>query len=160
MNDDLYSDIALEETMSQQFHKKMDITRMIVRNMQVGVNAYASLFRVKGGAVYVLLRSTYQQMTVADVKRIVREMGLETSEMLPPAAVEEYFVMHATRRFKEVYPGRRDVSDDDLRYYMTLVPYSPALLKVSKIKGEIKEYDPQARAWHVIKQMSYNHIGI
>ena len=157
MNDNLYSDIALEETMSQQFHKKVDITRMIVRNVQVGVTAFASIFRVKGGTMYALIRTPNPQ-TVGDVRRIAREMGIEFTDMVPPAGVQEYFDMHATRRFKEVYPGRHAISEDDLRYYMTLVPYSPALLKVSRIKGEINEFDPQTRSWHVVKQISYSHI--
>jgi hypothetical protein len=157
MNDDIYTDIAIEESITKEFLIKLDIDRMFARGIKTAANAEASVFKAKGGAVYAYITGPEKQ-TAGEVHKMAHAIGLEYSEMVPPAGVEDYFVAQATRRFKEVYPGRRDINDEDLRYYKTLVPYPIALLKVTKIKGEIRAFDPESQSWKVVKQMSYSQI--
>ena len=87
-------------------------------------------------------------------------MGLKVSEFIPPNGVRDYFEDRAHVKFLEVFPGRMQISDDDLRFYKTLIPYNPALAEVSEIRnGEIKEFNADTRGnWRVAKRFSYKRI--
>lgn len=158
MHADFFTDLAITETIREQFAKKIEITRMLVRDVQVGPVAHASVFRAKGGGAYVLIR-TSNPMTLGDVTKIMRNMGIEVDNYLPPAGVENYFNDNAIRKYKEVFPGKRIQNDaEELRYYRTLVPYSPALVRIARIGGELREYEPESRRWNVIKRLTYSQV--
>ena len=67
----------------------------------------------------------------------------------------------ATRKFQEVFPGRRTVSEDDIAFYKTLVPYSPALVLIREVKtGTIYQYDSDASGgWRPHAKFSYRRIA-
>lgn len=158
MDSDFFTDLAISETIREQFAKKFEITRMIVRDIQVGSVAHASVFRVKGGNVYTLVRSK-TELTLGDIIKMLRNMGVEADDFAPPSGVETYFDDKALERFKEVFPGRRIVNDsEDLRYYRKLIPYTPALARVAQIRGELREYEPETRRWKIVKRLSYTRI--
>lgn len=159
MNPDFFTDLAITETIREQFAKKLEITRMIVRDIQVGVTSHASVFRAKGGSVYALVRSN-TELSLGDIMKILRNIGIDADHYVPPGGVTTYFEDKAVERFKEVFPGRRVMDDsEDLRYYRKLIPYTPALVCVSRIRGELREYDPQSRQWKVVKRLSYSKIS-
>jgi hypothetical protein len=159
MESDYFSDLAITETIKEEFGMKLDITRMLVRNAQVSPVANASLFRAKGGAIYALVRSSNNQ-TLGDMKKLLRNMGIESDAFIPPGGIEDYFADKAIEKYKKVFPGKRINNDaEELRYYKTLVPYNPALARVAKIGGEIREYDPLTRTWYVVKRISYKKIN-
>ncbi len=159
MTSDFFTDLAVEESIREHFAKRFDITRMLVRDLQVSPVAHASIFKIKGGGLYTLIRSGHE-MTLGDIKKIARNMGIEPDEFLPPAAVENYFDTAAIEKFKQVFPGKPITNtSEDLRYYRTLVPYTPALIKVARINGELREFKPETRQWQVIKRVSYSQIS-
>lgn len=158
MNSDFFSDLAIMETVQEEFSKKLEITRMLVREVQVSPTAHASVFRVKGGGVYVLIRSI-NTLSLGDVQKIVRNMGIEADSFIPPNGVEAYFTDKAMEKYKSVFPGKPIKNDaEELRYYRTLVPYHPALIRVARISSEIREYDVQSRQWNAVKRLSYSKI--
>ncbi len=158
MNSDFFTDLAVEASIRDNFSKRVDITRMIVRDVQVGPVAHASIFKIKGGGVYALIRSA-SEMTLGDVMKIARKMGIDADEYIPPASVESYFDDKAIEKFKQVFPGKPITNtSDDLRYYRTLVPYTPALMSIARIRGELCEFKPETREWQVIKRLSYAKI--
>ncbi|HEX6461929.1 MAG TPA: hypothetical protein VFZ58_01505 [Candidatus Saccharimonadales bacterium] len=158
MNSDFFTDLAVEASVRENFNRRIDITKMIVRDIQVGPASHASIFKIKGGGVYALIRSA-SEMTLGDVMKMARKMGIEAEECIPPAGVASYFDDKAIEKFKQVFPGKHITNNsEDLRYYRTLVPYTPALLSVARIGGELLEFKPQTREWQVIKRLSYAKI--
>lgn len=157
MDSNFFTDLAITETIRERFAKKIEITRMLVRDIQVGPVAHASVFRVKGGNVYILIRGS-NEMTLGEIIRIVRNMGAEVDDFVPPSGVENYFDDKALEKYKAVFPGKPLGGSEELRYYRTLVPYTPALVRVARIRGELREYEPEARRWNVVKRLSYNKI--
>lgn len=158
MNSDFFTDLAVEASIRDNFNKRFDISKMIVRDIQVGTAAHASIFKIKGGGVYVLIRSA-NELSLGDVMKMARNMGIDIEECLPPAGIETYFNDKAIERFKQVFPGKHIMNDsDDLRYYRTLAPYTPALIKVARIRGELCEFAPETREWRVVKRLSYAKI--
>ena len=73
-------------------------------------------------------------MTLGDVKRLVRRMGLRPERFVPPKHQPNYFDDVATEKFQAVFPGMNVTSPDDLIYYRTLVPYNPALVVISEVR--------------------------
>lgn len=158
MSPDFFTDIAIAETIREQFAKKIEVSRMVVRDIQLSVTAHASLFRAKGGSMYVLIRAS-NPMTLGDVMKMLHGAGIEADEYVPPGGIVTYFGDKAVERFKEVFPGRRVMNDsEDLRYYRKLIPYSPALVRVARIHGELREYEPMSRQWKVVKLLHYSKI--
>ena len=65
-------------------------------------------------------------------------MGMRAELFLPPKGQPRYFEDIGKRKFREVFPGRRHVTDEDLHFYKTLAPYNPALVLISEVEnGEI-----------------------
>lgn len=158
MDSNFFTDLAITETIREHFAKKFEITRMIVRDIQVTATAHATVFRIKGGSVYVLIRSG-AEMTLGDVKKVLRNMGVEPADFVPPSSVDTYFEDKAMEKYKEVFPGKRILNGaEELRYYRTLIPYTPALVHVNRIRGELREYEPQSRQWKLVKRLSYARI--
>lgn len=159
MNSDFFTDLAITETIREEFARKLEITRMLVRDMQVSPVAHASVFRAKGGSVYVLIRSN-NPMLLGDVMKIIRNMGAEADNFAPPSGVESYFTDHAIEKYRAVFPGKPVKNDaEELRYYRTLVPYNPALVQLARIRGELREYEPESRRWNVVKRLTYSKIN-
>ena len=98
--------------------------------------------------------------TLADIKKIVRRMGLKVEEFLPPKGQPNYFDDIGRERFQSVFPGMKIISSGDLLYYRTLAPYNPALGIISEVKnGEIYQFDPDARGgWRVGARFRYKRI--
>ena len=60
---------------------------------------------------------------LGDIKKIISRMGLTAELFLPPKGQPQYFDLIATEKFKAVYPGRSNPSDQDL----DVLPYSCSL---------------------------------
>ncbi len=87
-------------------------------------------------------------------------MGLRADSYLPPKGDVEYFNIVAKAKFKEVFPGRTNISEQDLIYYKTLAVYNPALVQISEVlKGQIYQYDSDASGnWRPSKKFSYRRL--
>lgn len=158
MNTTTYDVLALEEIVKEKFDFSVEIQSIILPMSDVGRTAAASVFLTSKNhlAVYVEASSA----TLADIKKIVRRMGLKVEEFLPPKGQPNYFDDIGRERFQSVFPGMKIISSDDLLYYRTLAPYNPALGIISEVKnGEIYQFDPDARGgWRVGARFRYKRI--
>ena len=157
MNEEMLGDIAIEKSCDEQFGVTLDIAEVIVRAVPVAITAQATLFKTTTGQIWLYIASQAAQV-LDDVQKIVGRMSLEPEEFLPPHADTDYFERIGRTKFQAMFPGKHIVTDDDLRYYRQLAPYNPALVRIAKVKGEVRALDPQSRLWHRVKEYTYSRI--
>lgn len=159
MNDEITDDIAIEELVKSNFGLQVDVKQMIARNVPVSHTATASVFLTPKHQVFAVIRAK-SVMTFGDVRKIGKNMGLEVDVYCPPGHDDEYFNKIAREKFRQTFPGRHDINDDELRYYRTLVPYNPALLRIGAINGGvIKQFDSHdSSQWRVTAKFAYKQI--
>jgi hypothetical protein len=159
MNPDIYDDMAIEATASDYFGKKLDIQQVIARGIPTTHTTTASVFLTTKNHLYAMVTGR-APLTLGDVRKLVKRMGLEAEAYLPPAHQPKYFDDLAVQKFKAVYPGRHDISDADLRYYRLSAPYNPALVLIGAITdGTIKQFDSSdSTNWRVAAKFQYKKI--
>ncbi len=159
MNDQLYDDVALERMMKAQFGITVDIDSVIARRIPVGRSVEATLFlsAKKQLMLYVYGES---RLLLSDVRKIVSRVGLTAEVYLPPKGRPHYFEEIGAKKFQEVFPGRKVVNDQDIAFYVTLAPYSPALVHIREVKeGTIYQYDSDSSGgWRPHSKFSYRRI--
>jgi len=96
---------------------------------------------------------------LADVQKMILRMECEAETYFPPFGEKEYFERIGREKFKALFPGKPIIGEDDLRYYKGLAPYNPALVRLSKIKGEIRAYDHHLKTWRKVKDFHYSKIA-
>ena len=134
----MHDERALAALIDDQFGLTVDIQSVVLPMSDVSRTAQATVVLDRTGELlaYITARAI---MTLGDVKRLVRRMGLRPERFVPPKHQPNYFDDVATEKFQAVFP-------DDLIYYRTLVPYNPALVVISEVRrGEIYQFDPDAR---------------
>lgn len=158
MNDEAFKNEAIEKACKEQFGLSVDVAEVVARNFPVSTAARATLFKAKSGQVLLYIVSRGSQV-FGDVQKMVLRMECEADVYYPPHGEAEYFDRVARDKFKALFPGKHILGEDDLRYYKALAPYSPALVKVAKVKGEVRAYDEQLKAWRKIKDYHYSKIS-
>ena len=159
MNPDIYDDMAIEAITAEQFGKKLDIQQVIVRAIPTTHTTRASVFLTTKNQMYALITGR-APLTLGDVRKLIKRMGLTAEAYLPPAKQPQYFNDVAVQKFKAVYPGRHDISDADLRYYRLNASYNPALVLIeSVVDGTIKQFDPSdSTNWRTAAKFQYKRI--
>lgn len=159
MNADIYDDMAIEAIAYEHFGKRFDIEKVVVRSIPTTHTTVASVFLTSKNQLYALVHGK-APLTLGDVRKIVKRMGLEAEAYLPPAHHPTYFDDIAVEKFKFVYPGRHDISDTDLRYYRLSAPYNPALVLISGVvDGTIRQFDSSDSSnWRVAAKFQYKRI--
>ncbi len=154
--DDIRADIDLEELLAQRFGFKGAVARVLLRQAPVGNNELATLFFDKQKNLMVFIESS-AKLKLGDVRKILGRMNIKPLAYAPPRGKPRYFDEVARRKFSAMFPGKRFNSGEDLFYYRTLVPYSPALVYVAEIKdGFIKTYDASAYgSWRLAGRIEY-----
>ncbi|HKX72880.1 MAG TPA: hypothetical protein VJM32_02620 [Candidatus Saccharimonadales bacterium] len=157
MNEEIFGDLAIEQASKDRFGVSFAISEVIVRGIQTGVASQATIFKTTNGQMWLFIASQ-SPLLLDDVQKIVARMNLEAELFCPPHGETDYFSRIGRDKFKGMFPGKPIVSDDDLRYYRKLAPYNPALIRLGKIKGEIRGYNSQSKAWHKVKDYNYSKI--
>lgn len=159
MIDSVYKEEALERSIKDYFGVKLNVSQMVAHDLPLSRTAYAQLFLTpdKHFYCYVDARSN---LSLGDIKVLVKKIGLIADKFLPPSANEHYFVDSATDKFKKVFPGKKPANETDLRYYLTLVPYHPALIQIKEVAdGKLYQFDPDSTgSWRANKTFSYRRI--
>jgi hypothetical protein len=160
MNADIYDDMAIEAIAHEHFGKRFDIKQVIVRNIPTTHTTVASVFLTTKNQLYTLVHGR-APLTLGDVRKIIKRMGLEAEAYLPPAHRPQYFDDIAGQKFKAVYPGRSNPTDADLRYYRLSAPYNPALVLIATVTdGVIKQFDSSDSAhWRTATKFQYKKIN-
>jgi hypothetical protein len=159
MNNEIYDDMTLERACKDRFGLDTDIDKVIVRDIEVSRTATATVFLTKKKQLLVYVNGQ-SKLLLGDVKKIVSRMGLKAELYFPPKNRLDYFDEIGREKFREVFPGRGHIGEQDIMFYRTLAPYNPGLILISEVKnGEIYRYDSDARGdWRVAAKFAYRRI--
>ena len=159
MNPDIYDDLALEEITKEQFGMHIDIKQVVARNIATSHTTKASVFLTTKNQLYVVITGR-APLTLGDVRKMIKRMGLVAETYLPPRHEPGYFDKHAEVKFKETFPGRTVTNDQDLLFYRQLVPYNPALVLISEVSdGVIRQFDASDSSnWRPAAKLMYRRI--
>lgn len=156
MNPEILDDLAIEKVCKEQFGVSADVSEVIARGVPVAASATATVFRA--GSHVMLYIQSHSPLVLDDVRKIVHRMECEADAYFPPKGENEYFERVGREKFRTLFPGKPILGEDDLRYYKNLAPYNPALVRLAKVKGEIRAYDDRSKTWHKVKDFAYSKI--
>lgn len=155
----MYNELALERSIKEYFGAEADMRQPIVFRVPVSRTAEATLFLTSKKQLYLYITSQ-SKLLFGDIKKIVSHMGLKAELYLPPKGRPQYFDEVGRSKFNEVFPGRKHISDDDITFYKTLAPYSPALILIGEVKnGTVYQYDSDSNtSWRPAAKFTYRRI--
>lgn len=158
-NGDIYDDFAIERLAKEQFGLVFEIDKVIVRSVDAGKGAKATVFLTTKKQLYCYVYGP-TKLLLSDVKKIASRMGLNIELYFPPKGRSSYFDDIGRQKFKEVFPGRTATSEQDIVFYRTLAPYNPAMLLISEVKdGVIYQSDADSRSgWRQAAKFAYRRI--
>lgn len=156
---ELYDDVAVERQIKALFGVDGDIESVIARRIPVGRSVEATLFLTAKKQLFLYIDGE-SRLLFSDVKKIVSRVGLVAELYMPPKGRPNYFDEIGTAKFQEIFPGRKVTQPEDIAFYRTLAPYSPALVLIREVKaGTIFQYDADARGgWRPHAKFSYRRI--
>lgn len=159
MNDEVYDDFSLEKIVRAQFGIAVSIDSVIARHIPVSRTAEATLFLTSKKQLFLHITSQ-SKLLLADIQKIVSRVGLKAEQYVPPKGRPQYFEEVGTKKFQEVFPGRTHVTAQDIAFYRTLAPYSPALILISEVKnGVIYRHDSDSSGdWRQHAKFTYRRI--
>ncbi len=159
MSDKMYDELALERTIKAQFGVDADVRQTIVSHSSVSRTAEATLFLTSKKQLYVYINGQ-SKFLLSDIKKLVARMGLKAELYIPPKGRPHYFDEVGRSKFREVFPGRANISESDIIFYRTLAPYNPALVLISEVKnGEVYQFDTDSSGqWRVAVKFAYRRI--
>lgn len=142
------------------FGVKLSVDTILYDDIETGNGSYCILFQSKRRAMYALYIST-QPQTLRSVRQTVRAMGLEAESYAVPYGDASYFKRKGFEIFKQSYPGRVTWTKQEESFYQTLVDYSPALVKIAKIHGEVRRYNPNYHShWQKVMDIHYQKMKV
>ena len=159
MNEQVYHDIAIEKNIKDQFGVIAEVDSVIARSFPVSRTAEATLFLTNKKQLYLYITSQ-SKILLSDVQKIVSRTGLKAEAYLPPKNRPQYFDEVGMQKFREIFPGRGSISPQDIAFYRTLTPYSPALILISEVKnGTIYQHDSDSSGqWRPNTKFTYRRI--
>lgn len=157
MSDLVLDDATIQGICKDRFGIQLNIAETILRAVPVSASARANVFLTNNHLMYVLIASQ-SAMVLDDVRKIIVRMQCEAEVFLPPHGEDDYFDRIACAKYKIMFPGKRITGEDDLRYYKNLASYNPALVRLNKIKGEMRGYDAASKLWRKVKDYNYSRI--
>jgi hypothetical protein len=159
MTDEIYEDTATERAIEAAFGLKLNISEVVARQIATGFTSTATIFKTAPTMLYVFIQSQ-SNMALADVQKMVRSMNIDAGEFVPPHGDKDYFKRIGEAKFKAMYPGKHIMSDEDTRYQRTLAPYNPALIRVARVKGEIRAFHFESKSWRKVRDYAFSRISL
>lgn len=159
MNDTMANELAVEAIVKDHFGLQLAVKQLVADEIPVSHTADATVFLTPKHQLFALVRAR-SNLTLGEVEKMAKKMGLVVAEFLPPHHDRDYFNDEGRKRFKEVFPGRRHIDEGELRYYRKLAPYNPALLRIDAVKdGVIRQFDSHdSSEWRVAARFAYKQI--
>ena len=156
---EMFDDFAIEKNAKELFGVPLEVDKVIVRQINVGQSARATIFLTNKKQLYCYIDGP-ARLLMGDVRKMCVRIGIKPEMMFPPKGRVHYFDEIGREKFREVFPGRKDIQDSDLKFYRTLAPYCPALILVSEIKNvTIYCADSDARGgWRPAAKFAYRRI--
>ena len=155
----MYGELTLGRSIKEYFGVDADIRQAIVFQVPVSQTTEATLFLTTKKQLFLYITGK-SKLLLGDIKKLVSKMGLKAELYLPPKGRPLYFNEIGRKKFYEVFPGRKHISDEDIIFYRTLAPYNPALVLISEIKnGHVYQFDSDATTnWRVAARFAYRRI--
>ena len=138
----------IENLASEKFAASMAVGKILFDDIQTGENSYATIFQTEDGTSYVL-HEDQQQITLFEVRRKMKLLGVDTDGVLPPEGDKSYFSRNGHQVFISTYPGRTEATDEEKAFYETQSIYNPAILKISKFSDEIRRFSTETSSWKI-----------
>lgn len=159
MNEQMYDDFALEKNVRAEFGVVADVDSVIARHMPVSRTAEATLFLTKKKQLFLYVTSQ-SKILLSDVQKIVSRAGLKAELYMPPKGRPNYFDEVGTKKFREIFPGRGNITERDIAFYRTLAPYTPALVLIGEVKdGIVYQFDSDSTGgWRQHSRFAYRRI--
>lgn len=159
MDNETLDVVDLERHIYSVFNYDVKIQTVVSDIIPVSRSAEAIVFMTDKHQLYCYIDSAIK-LTLGDVKKIVKRMGLVPIDFLPPRGDAEYFDEIAREKYNKMFPGMRQVSSDDLNFYRTMAPYCPALVQIGEVvSGIIKQYDSTAvGGWRPTVKFAYKKL--
>ncbi|HZJ34879.1 MAG TPA: hypothetical protein VFD55_02620 [Candidatus Angelobacter sp.] len=159
MRDRMYDELALERNIREYFGVDADVRQAIVFRVPISQTAEATLFLTTKKQLFLYITGQ-SKLLLGDIKKLVARMGLKAEIYLPPKGHPLYFNEIGRKKFYEVFPGRKRISDEDIIFYRTLAPYNPALVLISEVKdGHVYQFDSDSNTnWRVAAKFAYRRI--
>lgn len=159
MNNKMVNELAVERVVREYFGIDADISQLIIPRAPVSRTAEATLFLTNKKQLYLYISSN-SKLLLGDIKKIVSRMDLKAELYLPPKGRPRYFDEVGRSKYLEVFPGRKHITDEDIIFYKTLAPYTPALVLISEVKnGIVYCYDSDANTgWRPVVRFAYRRI--
>ncbi len=159
MSPAVYDDLALERLAKERFGMNVEVESVILRRVDVSRTAKATVFLTTKRQLLLYIEAS-SPLLLADVKKLVSRMGMKAELYMPPKGQPHYFDDIGRSKFLEVFPGRSQVSSEDIQFYKTLAPYNPALVLISEVKkGEIYQFDADTSGgWRLGAKFAYRRI--
>ncbi len=156
---DMFDDFTIEHDVKEKFGVALEVEKAIARDIDVGRGAKATLFLSNKKQLYCYVYGP-AKLLLSDIKKITARIGVKPEMFFPPKGRPNYFDEIGREKFKQVFPGRKDIHDTDLLFYRTLAPYNPALILVEEVKdGTIYQADHDARGgWRPTAKFTYRRI--
>ena len=156
---DLLDDFALEKSAKEEFGVSLEIDNVIARGIDVGNSMKATLFLTKKKQLYCYIFGP-ARLVLGDVRKLAVRIGLKVEMFFPPKGRPQYFDEIGREKFRVVFPGRHEIHSEDIVFYRTLAPYTPALLLISEVRdGVIYCADSDARSgWRPAVKFTYRRI--
>jgi len=156
--DNNFSEVAnVEDYCKVNFDVDLKIKDILLNNAPTSLNSQTTIFKDDQNMMYALYTSD-ERMTLAEVMNLVKSMGMEADEYLAPGGDKDYFLRFGYKLFMTVFPNLKPSSAKEISYYKTFTPYSPALVRISKVTSEIREYNRIWKQWQKSLNFSYNRM--
>lgn len=158
-DDSWFDDFDLEKLIKERFGLTIEVGKVIGRRLPAGQSVTATVFLTSKKQLFCYIDG-YNRLTLGDIKKLAARIGLKPDEFFPPKGRPQYFDEIGREKFSQVFPGRHDVSPEDIQFYRTLAPYMPALISVREVRdGTIYCADSDARGgWRPAVKFAYRRI--
>lgn len=149
----------IENLCYKSFKVNLGAENIVALKLNSSKNSFTTIFTTHDKLLYALCVGD-EFLQFADVKNIIESMGMVAEKYLPPNADKKYFIKFGEKKFQYHYPSHNKVTPKQTKFYQTLAPYSPALVRIKKIKGPINKYDNLNKKWQKAFDYSYQHIKV
>ncbi len=160
MKGELLDTMAIEQAAKERFGIDIEVRQMVALEIPISHTGSASVFLTKKKQLYAYIHAQ-SPLVLGDVQKAISRLGLKAELYLPPKGQPQYFDAIGREKFRQVYPGRGNITDTDIRFYRTLAPYNPALVLISRVKnGTIYQFDVDAKGgWRPSVKFAYRRIA-
>jgi len=149
----------IEKICKKYFGVDLLIENIILDDAPTSKNSITTVFKTNHDTIYALCTAD-DPLVLADVKNIVKSMGMKADVYLPPNADQDYFLRFGHKMFQDVFPNRKTRTNQETSFYQTLAPYSPALVRIAKVDGEIRQYSKIGEKWYSALEFSYQRMQV